>query len=88
MKKGINEASLAYRYVRFCLNVAGQVSNANIVKHQPIGEKTQRVKWLHLVIEHLRKHEGMKIGVRNNYFKIADFHCVTYINENYDSKQV
>ncbi len=81
-KARINEASLAFRYVRFCLNVAGQVSNVNIVKHQPKGAKSQRVEWLHLVIEHLRKNEKMKIGVQNNYFKICDFHCVTYINLN------
>lgn len=85
-KARINEASLAFRYVRFCLNVSGKVSNANIVKHQPTGQKSQRVEWLHLVIEHLRKHEKMKIGVQHNYFKILNFHCVTYINENHDSK--
>ena len=86
MSDRINTASIAFRYVRFCLNVAGQVSNANIVKHQPLGKKSQRVEWLHLVIEYLRKHERMKIGVRNDYFSLCDFHCVTYLNLDHDKK--
>jgi hypothetical protein len=79
-KARINEASVAFRYVRFCLNVAGHVSNTNIVHHQPTGHKSQKVDWLHLVIEHLRKNERMKIGVEHRYFKICDFHQVKYIN--------
>jgi hypothetical protein len=73
----INEDSLAFRWVRFCLNTTGRISNADVIKAQGRGFKNQ-TEWLYLVIEHLRKNHKMKITVENYYSKFFDFHRVTY----------
>jgi len=76
-KQKINEASLAFRWVRFCLNTAGRISNVDVIKQQGIGFK-HRTEFLYLVIEHLRKEHKMKIGVENYYSKFWNFHRVNY----------
>ncbi len=73
----INENGLAFRWVRFCLNTAGRISNVDVIRQQGIGFK-QETAFLHEVIEHLRKKHKMKIKVENFYSKFFDFHRVTY----------
>ena len=71
------ENSLGFRWVKFCLNTSGKISNTDVIKQQGIGFK-QETEWLYKAIEILRKKYKMKIEVENYYSKFWDFHRVTY----------